>query len=96
MGQDEIQKQMEYIHYVKEQTNGKLLKYYIHTFGCQMNENDSERLAGMLTEMGYTETDRADDSDLVIFNTCCVRENAELKVYGHLGALKKLKENFTI
>jgi len=93
VGQDEIQKQMEYIHYVKEQTNGKLLKYYIHTFGCQMNENDSERLAGMLTEMGYTETDRADDSDLVIFNTCCVRENAELKVYGHLGALKKLKEN---
>lgn len=67
-------------------------RFKLETFGCQMNENDSEKLAGMLSEMGYLEAERSEDSDLIIYNTCCVRENAELKVYGHLGALKKLKE----
>jgi len=90
--QDEINKQNEYIHLVREMNVGKVYKYYLGTFGCQMNENDSEKLAGMLAEMGYIETDRQEESDLIIFNTCCVRENAEEKVYGHLGALKKLKE----
>jgi tRNA-2-methylthio-N6-dimethylallyladenosine synthase len=66
-------------------------KYYIATFGCQMNENDSEKLGGMLTKMGFTETQEIEDSNIIIYNTCCVRENAEKKVYGHLGALKKLK-----
>ena len=63
----------------------------ISTFGCQMNENDSEKLAGMLEYMGYRRTDRLEECDLVLFNTCCVRENAEFKVYGHLGSLKPLK-----
>ncbi|WP_459076777.1 tRNA (N6-isopentenyl adenosine(37)-C2)-methylthiotransferase MiaB [Herbivorax alkaliphila] len=67
-------------------------KYYLNTFGCQMNEHDSEKLAGMLSNMGYIESDDVNDSSLIIFNTCCVREHAEQKVYGHLGALKKLKE----
>lgn len=67
-------------------------KYYIATFGCQMNENDSEKLAGMLIEMGYEETEEIDKSDIIIYNTCCVRENAEQKVYGHLGALKRIKK----
>jgi tRNA-2-methylthio-N6-dimethylallyladenosine synthase len=57
-----------------------------------MNENDSEKLSGMLEAMGYMHTDKLEDSDLVLYNTCCVRENAELKVYGHLGALKAMKE----
>jgi len=57
-----------------------------------MNHNDSEKLAGMLEQMGYTQTNNLKDSDLIIYNTCCVRENAELKIYGHLGSLKKLKE----
>ncbi|MCX7842104.1 MAG: tRNA (N6-isopentenyl adenosine(37)-C2)-methylthiotransferase MiaB, partial [Clostridia bacterium] len=87
----EIELQRDYTRKLKEINQGRLLKYSLSTFGCQMNENDSERLAGMLAEMGYIETDRAEDSDLIIFNTCCVRENAEEKVYGHLGALKKLK-----
>lgn len=91
--EDEINKQKEFLHHVKEINEGKLKKYSISTFGCQMNENDSERLAGMLYEMGYIETEKSTESDLIIFNTCCVRENAELKVYGHLGALKKLKKN---
>lgn len=64
---------------------------YLQSFGCQMNENDSEKLSGMLETMGYSHTDKLEDSDLVIFNTCCVRENAELKVYGHLGSLKAMK-----
>ena len=67
-------------------------KYNLQTFGCQMNENDSEKLSGMLEEMGYTETDERTKADIIIFNTCCVRENAEAKFYGHLGALKLLKE----
>lgn len=89
---EEIVRQKEFLHLIKEYNAKELKKYTISTFGCQMNENDSERLAGMLMEMGYMETENTDESDLIIFNTCCVRENAELKVYGHLGALKKLKE----
>ncbi len=98
VSEEEINEQYKYIetikHYVQDMTIklGKPFRYSIETFGCQMNENDSERLAGMLSEMGYSEgTDRS-ESNFIIFNTCCVRENAEQKVYGHLGALKKLKE----
>lgn len=90
--QEEILRQKEFLHLIMESNAGRLKKYTISTFGCQMNENDSERLAGMLNEMGYIEAGDTRESDLIIFNTCCVRENAELKVYGHLGALKKLKE----
>ncbi|MEG2811464.1 MAG: radical SAM protein, partial [Clostridium sp.] len=56
-----------------------------------MNEEDSEKMAGMLEGMGYSKTDTRDEADVIIFNTCCVRENAELKVYGNLGELKHLK-----
>jgi tRNA A37 methylthiotransferase MiaB len=62
-------------------------KYHIHTFGCQMNEHDSEIIAGILEERGFQATDSPDDADLIIFNTCCVRENPERKVYGRLGDL---------
>lgn len=68
-------------------------KYYIETWGCQMNEEDSEKLAGMLEGMGYSLTQFKNMADVIIFNTCCVRENAELKVYGNLGMLKKIKDN---
>ncbi|WP_312652208.1 tRNA (N6-isopentenyl adenosine(37)-C2)-methylthiotransferase MiaB [Proteiniclasticum sp.] len=67
-------------------------KYLIETWGCQMNEEDSEKLSGMLRNMGYEETLFRDKADVIIFNTCAVRENAELKVYGNLGALKALKK----
>ncbi|MBI6872485.1 tRNA (N6-isopentenyl adenosine(37)-C2)-methylthiotransferase MiaB [Clostridium aciditolerans] len=67
--------------------------FYLETWGCQMNEEDSEKLSGMLKKLGYSRTNNKHNADLIIFNTCCVRENAELKVYGNLGALKKLKEN---
>lgn len=65
--------------------------YMIKTFGCQMNESDSEKIAGLLESMGYTSI--ADESlcSFIIFNTCCVRESAEQKLFGHLGEMKKLK-----
>ena len=89
----DITKQLEYIQKVKELNKEKQLKYYILTMGCQLNENDSEKLCGMLEEMNYTSTQNLDEANLVIFNTCCVRENAEEKLFGKLGEVKKLREN---
>lgn len=66
--------------------------FYIETWGCQMNEEDSEKICGILESSGYTKTDKKEEAGIIIFNTCCVRENAELKVYGNLGILKKYKE----
>ena len=60
--------------------------------GCQLNENDSEKLSGMIEEMGYTRTENIEEADLIVFNTCCVRENAEDKLFGKLGEVKKIKE----
>ena len=90
---EDMERQKEFIQLVADKNDGKIPKYYLNTFGCQMNEHDSEKLAGMLSNMGYIETDDVNESDLIIYNTCCVREHAEQKVYGHLGALKKLKED---
>ena len=75
--------------YYKE--TGKKRCFYNFVMGCQMNARDSEKLAGMLTEMGYIETENEKEADFVIYNTCCVRENAENKVYGNLGYLKNYK-----
>ena len=66
-------------------------KYMIQTFGCQMNEHDSEKLCAMLDDMGYEKTVFAEECELIIYNTCAIRENAELKVYGNLGQLKANK-----
>ncbi|WP_102400801.1 tRNA (N6-isopentenyl adenosine(37)-C2)-methylthiotransferase MiaB [Haloimpatiens massiliensis] len=65
--------------------------YFIETWGCQMNEEDSEKISGMLKNMDYKRTLNREDADIIIFNTCCVRENAEQKVFGNLGAIKALK-----
>ncbi|MDR7856193.1 tRNA (N6-isopentenyl adenosine(37)-C2)-methylthiotransferase MiaB [Tissierella sp.] len=65
--------------------------YYIKTYGCQMNEHDSEKISWVLETMNYTETKDIKTADFIIYNTCLVRENAELKVYGKLGSLKELK-----
>ena len=67
-------------------------KYYILTMGCQLNENDSEKLSGITESMGFERTENPEDADLVIYNTCCVRENAEEKLFGKLGELKKQKQ----
>src|SRR3989440_4870176 len=66
-------------------------RFYIRTFGCQMNEHDSERIAGLLAADGMRHTDDIEQADVVVFNTCCVRENADNKLYGHLGRGKALK-----
>jgi tRNA-2-methylthio-N6-dimethylallyladenosine synthase len=66
-------------------------RYHIRTFGCQMNVHDSERLAGLLESEGMELAETAEEADVVVLNTCCVRENADNKLYGHLGHLKSLK-----
>ena len=88
----EFDKENEYINKVKSLNKGKNLKYYILTMGCMLNENDSEKLCGMVQEMGYTKCDDAKKANLIIFNTCCVRENAEEKLFGKLGELKNYKK----
>jgi len=67
--------------------------FHIRTFGCQMNEHDSERLAGALVADGLVATEDMETADVVVFNTCCIRENADNKFYGHLGNLKALRES---
>ena len=67
-------------------------KYHIVTYGCQMNVHESEKMAGILRKMGYEETAQKEDADLILFNTCCIRENAENHAFGNIGALKKLKK----
>lgn len=71
---------------------GKTKKFKLDVFGCQMNERDAETIAGMLTEMGFEEIREDDFAHIIVFVTCCVRENAEEKVYGHIGALSKVCE----
>ena len=94
---EKIEEQNRFIEAIAEKNsryyaiNKRKPKYMIQTFGCQMNEHDSENLAGMLEAMGYEATLMTDDCDLIIYNTCAVRENAELKVYGNLGHLKLAK-----
>ncbi len=89
--EQEMNEQREYTKKIKELVNGN--KYHIYTMGCQLNENESEKLAGMVEEMGYIKTESAEEADLVIFNTCCVRENAEDKILGQLGYFKALKRS---
>ena len=67
-------------------------KYRIVTYGCQMNVHESEKLAGILHARGYAEAAPEEEADIVVFNTCCIRENAENHAYGNIGALKKVKK----
>ncbi len=67
--------------------------YHIITYGCQMNVHESEKIAGTLKKMGYEPAADSEDADIVVFNTCCIRENAENHAYGNIGALKKLKKS---
>jgi tRNA-2-methylthio-N6-dimethylallyladenosine synthase len=66
-------------------------RYHVTTFGCQMNEHDSERMKGMLESLGYSEVAERDDADLILFNTCSIRESADNRLIGHLGEAKRLK-----
>ena len=67
-------------------------RYVVRTYGCQMNEHDSERIAGLLEADGYVRAESEDDADVVVLNTCCIRENADNKLYGNLGHLRPWKD----
>ena len=96
---EEIERQRAFTHKIKEILNnvsnskGRAPLALTETYGCQQNENDTERIRGMLKECGYDFTDNQNEADLIIYNTCAVRENAEQKVFGRLGILKHLKES---
>ncbi len=66
---------------------------FVHSYGCQLNVSDGEKIGGMLAQMGFGFADEPEDADLILYNTCAVRENAENRVFGNIGALKRLKEN---
>src|SRR5438309_5678678 len=72
-------------------TLGSMKRYHVTTFGCQMNEHDSERMKGMLESLGYVEAAEREDADLILFNTCSIREAADNRFIAHLGAAKRLK-----
>ena len=78
---------------IKTMEKGRQPSYKVVTFGCQMNARDSEKLAGTLTDIGYIESETEEEADLVLFNTCTVRENANERLYGRLGQLKRSKKN---
>lgn len=92
---EEQEKYIELLHRMNEDEfnrTGKRKSYLLSTFGCQMNEHDSEMLISMLESIGYSQGISEETADIVIYNTCAVRENAELKVYGNLGHLKSIKK----
>lgn len=68
------------------------MKYFIVTYGCQMNVHESEKIAGILEKLGYQEADKRENADIIVFNTCAIREGAEDRVFGNVGNLKKLKK----
>ena len=76
----------------RKKENKRDLTFYVETFGCQMNARDSEKLRGILEDIGFIRTD-SEEADIVLYNTCTVRENANIRVYGRLGHLKTLKKN---
>ncbi len=92
VSEEQLQNQFTYIDAVSALTRGKQLRAYTHTFGCQQNEADTERIRGMLHEMGYCMTDRPEDADFILYNTCAVREHAEDRAFGNIGALSHLKK----
>ncbi|MBQ2998719.1 MAG: tRNA (N6-isopentenyl adenosine(37)-C2)-methylthiotransferase MiaB, partial [Oscillospiraceae bacterium] len=86
--------EINYIEKVKnilEKKDGKHTAY-VHTYGCQQNFSDGEKLEGLLEQMGYSIVNSAEGAEFVIFNTCAIRENAEKRVFGNVGILKKAHE----
>ena len=97
VSREELERQKVFINKIKdlndefEKENNRKKTMFISTFGCQMNAHDSEKIDGMLKQMGFVDADCEKNADFIIYNTCCVRENAENKVYGNLGYLKHAK-----
>ena len=89
--QNEYKKKVKNI--VKSRFEGETPKAFVHTYGCQGNVADSEHIKGQLVEMGYVMTETLEEADIIIYNTCAIREHAEDRVFGNVGALKTLKKN---
>ena len=89
----EMHRQREYIDKIHAEVEraGRVPLAFVETYGCQQNTSDSEKIKGMLADMGFDFCDKPDDADFILYNTCAVRENAELRVFGNLGALKNIK-----
>ncbi|MDD6345148.1 MAG: tRNA (N6-isopentenyl adenosine(37)-C2)-methylthiotransferase MiaB [Oscillospiraceae bacterium] len=83
--------ELDYRKKLKEIFYGNNKKAYVHSFGCQLNVSDGEKIKGILKEIGFSFTDSPEDSDIIILNTCAVRESAEERVFGIIGSMKKLK-----
>ncbi|MGH2331895.1 tRNA (N6-isopentenyl adenosine(37)-C2)-methylthiotransferase MiaB [Thermoanaerobacter mathranii] len=88
---EELKKQEDIMKEIAEENKSKDLYYHIETYGCQMNVHDSEKLAGMLEKMGYKYTENLEQADVLLFNTCAVREHAEIRVLGRVSQMKELK-----
>ena len=97
ISESEINEQKKHIEKIKIFNESKIKKplAFVETYGCAQNESDSEKLRGMLSDMGYGFCDDAKKADLILYNTCAVRENAELRVFGNIGAVKNLKRKKT-
>lgn len=89
---DDLDLSLQTLDRIKSRIGALGLKYYIETYGCQMNEHDSEKIAGMLIRAGYTKAVSKQEADLILFNTCCVREHAEKRTFGNVGFIKELKQ----
>ena len=93
VSKEEIERQMALCDRLHCEIAPRGLRFYIETFGCQMNVRDSETMKGILVRMGYAEAESKEQADLILFNTCCVRDHAEKRLMGNIGALKELKES---
>lgn len=90
VSQEELDIQRDFIKKVHNIISEK--KFYVHSYGCQQNVADGEKIKGQLSLMGYDETDEISEADIIFFNTCAVRENAEARVFGNVGEIKHLKK----
>lgn len=90
-GKEEVKYEKDFTIAEKFRDMGKGRKFFIRTYGCQMNEHDTEVMAGIFIALGYEATNTVDDANVILLNTCAIRENAENKVFGELGHLKTLK-----
>jgi tRNA-2-methylthio-N6-dimethylallyladenosine synthase len=87
---EELALQNDIAQSIARENEGRSLTFFVETFGCQMNVRDSETIQGELSEMGYTAASEKESADLILYNTCCVREHAEKRLMGNIGALKEL------
>ena len=92
ISQTELEEQHRIAETIAKEIESRGLRFFVETFGCQMNVRDSETLKGWLCEMGYSESENKESADLILFNTCCVRDHAEKRLMGNIGALKDLKD----